>query len=218
MKFDRKNLLLYAVTDRKWSGTKNLFEQTEEALKNGVTCVQLREKAMGHEDFVNEALKMAALCRKYHVPFIVNDSVETAIAAGADGVHVGQDDMSIKEVRALAGENMVIGASAHNVEEALKAEAEGADYLGCGSVFVTETKKNVTSLSKDELRRICSAVSIPVVAIGGINESNASALSGSGVDGIAVVSAIYASQDPGAAAARLAEISRCIITSAYEGK
>ncbi len=208
MKCDKKTMLLYAVTDRAWVGKMSLYQQVEAALKNGATCVQLREKELDERAFLEEAKEMATLCRSYHVPFIVNDNVDIAIACGADGVHVGQNDMAVSDVRARVGEDMIIGVSAHTVEEALKAEKNGADYLGLGAVFSTSTKTDAGAMSYETLKAICSAVHIPTVAIGGISRSNLMRLAGSGVDGVAVVSAIFGAEDPGAAAAELAALAR----------
>ncbi len=201
-------MLLYAVTDRAWVGRMSLYQQVEAALKNGATCVQLREKELDEKAFLEEAKEMAALCRSYHVPLIINDNVDIAIACGADGVHVGQDDMAASDVRARVGENMIIGVSAHTVEEALEAVKNGADYLGLGAVFSTSTKTDAGAMSHETLKEICDAVNIPTVAIGGISRNNLMQLAGSGVDGIAVVSAIFGAEDPGAAAAELAILAR----------
>lgn len=208
MKCDKKAMLLYAVTDRAWVGRMSLYQQVEAALKNGVTCVQLREKELDEKDFLEEAKEMAALCRSYHVPFIVNDNVDVAIACGADGVHVGQDDMAASDVRARVGENMIIGVSAHTVGEALEAVKNGADYLGLGAVFSTSTKTDAGAMPHETLKAICDAVDVPTVAIGGISRDNLMQLAGSGVDGVAVVSAIFGAEDPGAAAAELAALAQ----------
>ena len=195
MKCDKKNMLLYAVTDRAWVGAQTLLEQVESALKGGVTCVQLREKQLEREAFLAEAMEIRALCREYGVPFIVNDDVDIAIRCGADGVHVGQDDMKASQIRLRAGEGMMIGVSAHSVEEAMEAVKNGADYLGVGAMFATSTKKDTHVLPKDTLRSICEAVDVPVVAIGGIGRENISLLSGTHVDGVALVSAIFGAKD-----------------------
>ena len=187
MKCDKQTMRLYAVTDRAWVGRQTLYEQVEAALQGGVTCVQLREKQLDADAFLAEARDIRDLCRRYGVPFIINDNLDIAVACGADGVHVGQDDMPVEEVRRRVGDAMIVGVSAHNVEEALRAQAGGADYLGAGAVFGTSTKHNVTALSFDTLRNICGAVDIPVVAIGGIGAKNIPLLRGSGVDGVAVV-------------------------------
>lgn len=195
MKCDKQTMRLYAVTDRAWVGQQTLYEQVEAALQGGVTCVQLREKQLDRDAFLAEARDIRDLCRRYGVPFIINDDLDIAVACGADGVHVGQDDMPVEEVRRRVGDAMIVGVSAHNVEEALRAQAGGADYLGAGAVFGTSTKNNVTPLSFDTLRDICGAVDIPVVAIGGIGAKNIPLLRGSGVDGVAVVSAIFSAPD-----------------------
>ncbi len=195
MNCDKKSMLLYAVTDRAWTGKQSLYEQVECALKGGVTCVQLREKELNNEDFLQEALQLSALCKKYNVPFLINDNVEIAVKCNADGVHVGQDDMTAKKVRAILGKNKIIGVSVHSVEEALEAVKNGADYLGVGAMFSTSTKTDVNVLPTETLKAICHAVSIPVVAIGGINKTNIPKLSGTGVDGVALVSAIFSAED-----------------------
>ena len=211
MKCDKKAMLLYAVTDRAWVGRMSLYQQVEAALKNGATCVQLREKELDEKAFLEEAKEMAVLCRSYHVPLIINDNVDIAIACGADGVHVGQDDMAASDVRARVGENMIIGVSAHTVEEALEAVKNGADYLGLGAVFSTSTKTDAGAMSHETLKAICDAVDVPTVAIGGISRNNLMQLAGSGVDGVAVVSAIFGAEDPGAAAAELAALAQKMV-------
>lgn len=195
MRLDKKHMLLYAVTDRAWVGTKSLYEQVKEALENGVTCVQLREKELDESDFLKEAKQISTICKEYKVPFIVNDNVNIAIACKADGIHIGQEDMELTNVRKLVGEDMIIGVSAHTVEEAIKAQEGGADYIGIGAVFATSTKTDVDVLSFETLRSICEAVDIPTVAIGGIKKDNICKLKGSGIDGVAVVSAIFAAKD-----------------------
>lgn len=207
MKCDKETMLLYAVTDRAWTGRQTLTEQVEEALKGGVTCVQLREKHLNDPDFLQEAKDICALCREYGVPFIVNDNVEVAIACKADGVHVGQEDMEAGRVRKLIGEDMILGVSAHTVEEAQKAVENGADYLGLGSVFPTNTKSDVDVMKRETLQAICSAVDVPIVAIGGINKDNLSSLKGSGVDGVALVSAIFSAENIEEASRELRKLS-----------
>ena len=191
MKCDKRYMLLYAVTDRAWTGEQTLYEQVEAALKGGVTCVQLREKEMDETAFLQEAKDICALCHRYGVPFIVNDNVDVAIACQADGIHVGQEDMAAGEVRRRVGDAMLLGVSVHTVEEARRAVRNGADYLGLGAVFPTSTKTDVDQMTNETLRAICDAVDVPVVAIGGINRGNLLKLSGSGVDGVALVSAIF---------------------------
>ncbi|MDE7307993.1 MAG: thiamine phosphate synthase [Lachnospiraceae bacterium] len=195
MKFDRKDMLLYAVTDRSWLGEETLYSQVEQALKGGATFIQLREKDLEEEVFFSEAMELKELCKKYRVPFVINDNVELAKKVDADGVHVGQSDMEIKEVRKILGKNKIIGVSAGTVEEALSAQAENADYLGVGAVFHTGTKSDASAVSHDTLKAICAAVNIPVVAIGGITKENVEELKESGIAGIAVVSAIFACEN-----------------------
>ena len=188
-------MLLYAVTDRAWVGKQSLYEQVESALKGGVTCVQLREKELDEQEFLKEAIEISALCRRYGVPFFINDNVEIAVRCHADGIHVGQEDMEAAQVRQKVGSEMMIGVSVHSVQEALEAVKNGADCLGVGAMFSTSTKTDVDVLPKETLRNICAAVDVPVVAIGGIGRSNLSKLSGTGVDGVALVSAIFAADD-----------------------
>lgn len=213
MKCDKKTMLLYAVTDRAWVGTQSLYEQVESALKGGVTCVQLREKDLNEEDFLAEAIEIRALCRQYHVPFFINDNVEIAIKCKADGIHVGQDDMAASSVRQKVGDDMMIGVSVHSVSEALEAVKNGADCLGVGAVFPSSTKTDASLVSKDVLCDICDAVDIPVVAIGGISKSNLSELSGTGVDGVALVSAIFAAKDIESECRLLRSLSEKMVTS-----
>lgn len=195
MKCDRQTMRLYAVTDRAWVGRQTLQEQVEAALRGGATCVQLREKELDGAAFLEEARTLAALCRRYGVPLIINDNVEVALASSADGVHVGQDDQTVEQVRRLAGDRLIVGVSAHSVEQALAAQAGGADYLGVGAVFATATKADAHVLPRETLADICRAVDIPVVAIGGIGEDNLLRLAGTGVDGVALVSAIFSAPD-----------------------
>ena len=195
MKCDEKYMLLYAVTDRAWVGEKTLYQQVEEALRGGVTCVQLREKDMSDGEFLQEAKEIHALCQQYGVPFIVNDNVEIAVACGAEGIHVGQEDMAAGDVRRRAGNGVILGVSVHTVEEAQDAVRNGADYLGLVAVFPTSTKTDVDQMPNETLRAICDAVDVPVVAIGGINRSNIGKLAGSGVDGVALVSAIFSADN-----------------------
>ena len=195
MKCDKNTMLLYAVTDRAWTGKQSLYEQVECALKGGATCVQLREKEMGQEEFLEEAKEISALCKRYGVPLFINDNVEVAIQCHADGIHVGQEDMAAAQVRKKVGDGMMIGVSVHSVQEALDAVQNGADCLGVGAMFSTSTKKDAEVLPKEVLREICAAVDIPVVAIGGIGKSNLLELAGTGVDGVALVSAIFSAED-----------------------
>ena len=195
MKCDKKAMLVYAVTDRSWVGKQTLMEQVEDCLKGGATCVQLREKELDDAGFLQEAIEMQALCRQYAVPFIVNDNVDIAIACKADGIHVGQKDMEASCVREKVGPDMILGVSVRSVEQAVLAEKNGADYLGVGAVFTTSTKLDADFVEYETLKAICDAVSIPVVAIGGITKENLMQLAGSGIDGVAVVSAIFAADD-----------------------
>ena len=195
MKCSKEMMLLYAVTDRAWTGKQTLMEQVEDALKGGATCVQLREKELDEETFLQEAMEMKALCEKYQVPFFINDNVEIAVKCKADGIHVGQEDMIAAQVRQVVGEDMMIGVSVHSVGEALEAVKNGADCLGVGAMFATSTKTDADVLPKEVLKEICDAVDIPVVAIGGISKENMAELKGTGVDGVALVSAIFAAED-----------------------
>lgn len=208
MNCDKKDLLLYAVTDRAWLGDKTLSWQVEESLKGGATMIQLREKHLDHEHFLKEAKEIKELCRKYQVPFLINDDVDLAVEVDADGVHVGQHDMEAGEVRKKIGPNRILGVSAQTVEQALLAQKAGADYLGVGAVFPTGTKDDADAVSIQTLGEICRAVSIPVVAIGGIGQHNVMQLAGSGICGIAVVSAIYAQPDIQNAASTLHALAK----------
>lgn len=200
----RASMLLYAVTDRMWlKPGETLTGVCEPVLKSGATFLQIREKDLDPAAFEREARELKTLCARYRVPFVVNDSVEIALDIGADGVHVGQSDIKGRDLRTLLGPTRILGISAGTVAEAEAAEAVGADYIGVGAVFATGTKKNARTLTMERLRAIVNAVSIPVVAIGGISKDNLTELAGSGVDGIAVVSAIFGAPDPGMAAARL---------------
>lgn len=203
MKCDKKDLLLYAVTDRHWLDGRTLLDVVKESLDGGVTMLQLREKTLEEGRFLEEARELQALCRERHIPFIVNDNVDIAKAMDADGIHVGQSDMEALDVRAKLGPDKIIGVSAHTVEEALLAERHGADYLGVGAVFPTGSKDDADEVSYETLKAICDAVSIPVVAIGGVSQANVAQLAGSGICGVAVISAIYAQKDIKAAAADL---------------
>ena len=207
MKCDKKDLLLYGVTDRSWLGERTLYSAVEQSILGGVTMVQLREKDLAQEEFQKEARQIQKLCKKHQVPFLINDNVELAVEIEADGVHVGQHDMEAGQVRQKIGPDKILGVSAQTVEQALKAQAAGADYLGVGAVFPTGTKDDADAVSLDTLKAICQAVDIPVVAIGGIKESNILDLKGSGICGVAVVSAIYAKEDPQAAAAGLRKLT-----------
>lgn len=205
------SLLLYAITDRHWLNGKTLYSQVELALKGGATMIQIREKDLDENAFLKEAEQIQSLCAKYCVPFIVNDNVELAVKIGADGVHVGQSDMAAKDVRALIGKDKILGVSAQTVEQALEAQKCGADYLGTGAVFPTGSKDDAQVLGVQTLKEICSAVNIPVVAIGGISKDNILELKKSGIAGVSVISAIFAQNDIVAATAELKSLAEQIV-------
>ena len=191
----KKELMLYAVTDRHWLGEETLYDQVKKALDGGATFVQLREKKLDREDFLAEALEIQKLCREYGAPFVINDEVSIAKDIDADGVHVGQSDMEAMDVRKVLGPDKILGVSAQTVEQAIIAEKHGADYLGVGAVFATGSKDDADDVSHETLKAICEAVSIPVIAIGGITKENVSELAGSGICGVAVISAIFGQND-----------------------
>lgn len=205
MKCDKKDLLLYAVTDRSWLNQETLYSQVEKALEGGATFVQLREKHLDYDTFLKEAKELKELCSRYHVPFVLDDDVELALEVGADGVHVGQNDMEAGDVRAKLGKDKIVGVSAQTVEQALLAQKRGADYLGVGAVFPTSSKDDAVEVDHETLKAICNAVDIPVIAIGGITKDNVQELSGCGICGIAVISAIFAKPDIRSAASELKE-------------
>lgn len=205
MKCKKEDLLLYAVTDRYWLNGECLISHVEKAIKGGTTFVQLREKDLSHDAFFKEAVEIKDLCKKYSIPFVINDDVQIAIDMDADGVHVGQSDMEAGDVRKAIGPDKILGVSAHTVEQAILAEKRGADYLGVGAVFPTGSKDDADDVSHETLKAICEAVSIPVIAIGGITKNNVKELSGSGICGIAVISAIFGQKDITAATAELKE-------------
>ena len=204
-------LLLYAVTDRAWLGKQTLYEQVEQALKGGATFVQLREKELDSKAFLEEAVEIQGLCRKYQIPFVINDNVGIALKINADGVHVGQDDMEAGNVRALLGKDKILGVSVQTVEQAVLAEQSGADYLGVGAVFHTGSKADAADVTHETLKAICKAVKIPVVAIGGLGKQNVLELRGSGICGIAVISAIFAAQDIQSATAELKQLTKQVV-------
>jgi thiamine-phosphate diphosphorylase len=208
---NKKNLLLYAVTDRAWTGRQTLLEQIKEALEAGVTMVQLREKDLLEEEFLEEAKIVKRLTDRYGVPLLINDNVSVAVACDAAGVHVGQSDLEAGEVRRILGPDKVIGVTAKTVEQAQRAQAAGADYIGSGAVFGTTTKKDAKPMTKELLKEITASVTIPVVAIGGIDESNILELEGTGIAGAAVVSGIFAAKDIGAAVRDLREKAERIV-------
>ncbi len=208
----RRAMALYAVTDRSWLREgETLADVCRNVLEHGATFLQLREKELDAESIQKEARELKELCAAFHVPFVVNDSVETALAVDADGVHVGQSDIQGRDIRALIGPDRILGMTARTVEEARAAEAAGADYIGSGAVFGSSTKKNAKNLPLETLRDICASVSIPVVAIGGIGKENIRELAGCGIAGAAVVSAVFGAEDPGRAAEELLALSREII-------
>lgn len=206
-------LLLYAVTDRTWLGNQTLYEQVEQALKGGATFIQLREKNLNPEAFLAEAMEIQKLCRKYHVPLVINDNVEIAMKVNADGVHVGQGDMEAGNVRTLLGRDKILGVSVQTVRQALLAEQRGADYLGVGAIFHTGSKADADDVSIETLKAICKAVNIPVVAIGGISKHNVVELRGSGICGIAVISAIFAAEDIKSATSELKILTEQVVTA-----
>lgn len=205
MKVERKTMRLYAVTDRAWLNGRKLEDDVEKAIRGGATFIQIREKDLDNAAFLAQAKAVKAVTDRYGVPYVVDDNVEVAKAIDADGVHVGQSDMETGAVREKLGPDKIIGVSVQTVEQALLAEKRGADYLGVGAVFPTSTKEDASEVSFEMLREICDKVSIPVVAIGGINRENVTQLAGSGIDGIAVVSAVFAAEDIEKATAELAE-------------
>ena len=212
MKCDKKDFILYAVTDRTWLGNMTLYEQVEEALKGGATFVQLREKELDDAAFLKEAFEIQELCRKYNVPFIINDNVEIAVNVNADGIHIGQKDMEAGYVRSVIGEEKILGVSVQTVEQAILAEKMGADYLGVGAVFTTGSKADAEDVSYETLKAICKAVNIPVVAIGGISATNVLTLKDSGISGIAVISAIFAAEDIESATKSLKQLTAGVVS------
>ncbi|KAF5064658.1 Thiamine-phosphate synthase [anaerobic digester metagenome] len=211
MNFDKTNLLLYAVTDRSWLNGATLYDQVEAALKGGATFVQLREKELAESSYREEAGRIRDLCRFWRVPFVINDNVELAAELDADGVHVGQSDLEAETARRILGPDKIIGVSVKTVEQALKAQAAGAAYLGVGAVFPTQSKQDADSITRDALTGITRAVEIPVVAIGGIQEHNIMELTGCGVDGVAVISALFAQPDIRLATQRLKALVEQIV-------
>ena len=213
MKLQKENLLLYAITDRDCIGDRDFYREIENALAGGVTILQLREKNSDTESLIAEAAKVKEICKKYNVPLIINDDVEAAIKSGADGVHVGAKDMAVAEIRKKAGADFIIGATAKTVEQAKTAEARGADYLGVGAVFPSPTKRNAVRITAEQLKEISSAVSIPVVAIGGLTYNNIDIIENSGVSGAAVISAVFGVQDVKTAAEKLKEKLRNLLNT-----
>ena len=213
MRCDKKDLLLYGVTDRSWLGDRTLAQQVEASLRGGATMIQLREKHLDEDTFHEEALELQTLCRRYGVPFLINDDVELAVAVNADGVHVGQHDMEAGQVREKIGPDKILGVSAQTVEQALLAESRGADYLGVGAVFATGSKADASEVDHETVKAICQAVHIPVIAIGGITGENVGALTGTGVCGVAVISAIFAQEDVEEETRKLKEAVQCMVES-----
>ena len=203
MKCAKKDLLLYAITDRSWLGDDTLFNQVKASLNGGITFLQLREKELDAEAFLEQAIELKALCKEYGVPFVINDNVDIALKSDADGIHVGQRDMPAKQVRELIGQDKILGVSVQTVEQAILAQRQGADYLGVGAVFATRSKADADDVSHETLEGICVVVSIPVVAIGGIGRHNVEQLKGSGICGVAVIGAIYGQKDIRTATAEL---------------
>ena len=216
MRCAKEDLLLYGVTDRSWLKQETLYQQVEKALKGGTTFIQLREKKLPKEKFIEEAREIKKLCKEYQVPFVINDNVDIALAVDADGVHVGQSDMKVSDVRRKLGGDKIIGVSVQTVAQAVLEEKRGADYLGVGAVFPTGTKDDAQEVSHEMLKTICGAVNIPVIAIGGINKENVSELSESGICGIAVISAIFAQDDIVGAARELKEKTLAMIKKRKE--
>ena len=212
MNFCADQLLLYAVTDRAWVGRQTLLEQIEDALRGGVTMVQLREKELPEDAFTAEAVEVKALCHRYGVPLLIDDNVDVALKSGADGVHVGIEDTPVAEIRARAGRDFIIGATAKTVAQARAAQAAGADYLGVGAVFPSPTKKNAVRITVEQLRDICGSVTIPAVAIGGISLDNIRELRGGGMRGVAVISALFGADDIAGAARALKQEALSAVT------
>lgn len=211
MKLSKDDLLLYAITDRRNLDKKVFFEKIEEALQGGVTILQLREKELDEDSFINEAIEVKNICRKHGVPLIINDNVNVALKSGADGVHVGIEDMPIDEIRRTVPDSFIIGATCKTVEQAQSAERLGADYMGVGAVFPSPTKKNAVRITREQLKEICASVSIPAVAIGGISLENVDELKDGGMSGIAVVSAVFSADDIQKAASLLKEKAKSLI-------
>lgn len=195
MKLDKTQLLLYAVTDRAWSDENTFYSHIELALKSGVTCLQLREKCLAKDKFIEEAKDVKQICNKYNVPLIINDNLEVAIKSGADGLHVGQDDLHLSKIDDAIKDKLIIGVSAQNKQQALEAQKYGADYIGIGAIFPTTTKSDAIDVPLNVLKKTTGAVSIPSVAIGGVDCSNINKLANTGISGVAVVSAIFAQPD-----------------------
>ena len=211
VKISKKDVLLYAITDRQWLNGRTLASQVEEVLKNGATFLQLREKHIGHDELVKEALVIKEIAARYSVPFVIDDDVYAAKEADADGVHIGQSDNNYKMAREILGSDKIIGMTAHNLKEAIAAQNAGADYIGTGAVFTTSTKKDTIPLTMEALKNITNNITIPIVAIGGINHDNILQLKGLGVDGVAVISALFAQENVGEATHTLLNLCKEIV-------
>lgn len=211
MKLDKNTLRLYAITDRTWLGGRKLGNDVQEAIDGGITFLQMREKTLPYDEFVKEAIILKDVAKNSGIPFVINDNIDVALEVDANGVHIGQDDLPVPIARKMIGHNKILGVSASNIERALKAEKEGADYIGVGAIFSTSTKDDADCVSIDTLKAICENVSIPVVAIGGIADHNAHKLQGTGLSGICIISAIFGSNDISDATSRLKDITEEII-------
>lgn len=201
--FYKEMLKLYLVTDRKWLNGRKLTDDLEKAILGGVTTIQLREKNLSNEEFISIAKEVKKVCQKYHIPLIINDNLEVALATNSDGIHIGQNDIPASIVRKQIGSDKILGVSVHNLKEAFQAKIDGADYVGVGAIFSTETKNDATNVTLDSLKKICDNIDLPVVAIGGINLDNISKLKDINIAGIAVVSAIMKANDITAASGQL---------------
>ena len=206
MKFTKESLKLYVITDRSWIGNRSMSEEVEKTLKAGATCLQIREKNISYDEYVSKSIELRKICNKYNVPFIVNDNIEVALASGADGVHVGQNDILNKNVRSIIGSDKILGISVNSIELAIAAEKAGADYIGVGSIQLSPTKGESKILSTEYVNEICNSVSIPVVAIGGINEQHIPILKGIGIAGVAVISAVFGKEDVAEATYKLRKL------------
>lgn len=210
MKVSKEDMCVYIVTDRSWSSNENFYLQVEKSIQAGATFVQLREKNITFNEFVIIGTEIKKITDKYHIPFVVNDNVDVALAINADGVHIGQCDENILRVRKRLGEDKIIGVSAQTTQQAIEAENNGADYIGVGAMFSTLTKLDAELVKHETLKDICKHINVPVVAIGGINKENILQLSQTGVDGVAVISAIFAEKDIFLATSKLLELSKLL--------
>ena len=208
MKSLKDDLLLYVVSDRSWLGSTPLEYAIEKAILGGATFIQLREKNLDFDSFLNQAKTIKSLCDKYDIPFVINDNIDIAILSNADGVHLGQGDMNTFKARHLIGNDKIIGVSVQTVPQAIKAQNDGANYLGVGAIFDTNSKADAKNVSIDTLQKICNSVDIPVIAIGGICDKNIAELSNSGICGVAVISAVLAKPDIEKAASELKKLAQ----------